>query len=299
MAKYKEETIEDVLSEMEGFIDERANKNGDRDGHDSSIEAGEESRNANEDKDASRDEREEDKDTSKKGTKKGKNKGLVVEKNGIKFTLETDKEVQDYIANEKKEKTALEHKIAKGTSREEVLLIEKAKEGDAGAVKALLEKFGVTQEDIESAEKTEVEVLTDEQQEVEDWANEVLKDEKGAEKFRESISLLPEEFANQIMNDAGMAKIFKGQVDSGVAELAIVEAAKQSAMKGSNFAEEYVKAGQRIHNDKQEEKSNNKKEGNDTDRIPGVGEDSLGREVDDIDENISDEDFRAKYLNEM
>ena len=135
-----------------------------------------------------------------------------------------------------------------GITTEDLQILAELKSGNKDAAGALLKMTGIDPYDLASDETktfspsekfapaTEVEIV----------AQEILSQPELAEKVKQTVSVVPQDFTQKVSSDPNLLRAFANHVQTGLAEQIVPEAMKRQMMYGGNFFDHYTEIGEAL-----------------------------------------------------
>jgi len=178
---------------------------------------------------------------------------IEVEVSGHKVTINSKEEMLAYIKagassfSKEPEKFTEEKTIISqaGLSADDLKLIAEAKAGSKEAIALIAKRAGVDILDVENemAESYKQQKEYYQPSEVDQVADEILKDEVHASEFRRISGTLPQDFMQEITSNARDLKAFSNHIKNGIAQKVIPLAINSQIVNGGTFLENYNKVG--------------------------------------------------------
>ncbi len=136
-----------------------------------------------------------------------------------------------------------------GLTTEELQVLAELKNGNKEAATALLKAYGVDPYELQTEETPTGFQPSDKfapASEVELVAQEILSQPELAEKVKQTVSAVPQDFTQKVSSDPNLLRAFADHVRTGIAEQIIPEAMKRQMMYGGNFFDHYTEVGEAL-----------------------------------------------------
>lgn len=144
-----------------------------------------------------------------------------------------------------------------GITMDKLQALVEIENGSKEALNQLAQKANIDllEVDPESKYQPKQEFAPLETTEVDMVANEIQQDPTTAEAFRGMMDYVPDSFKTTLSKDANTLRLFGEDVKSGVAKQLMPEAVKIHALRGGDFVQSYIEAGNIVFGKEQEQQT--------------------------------------------
>jgi hypothetical protein len=133
-----------------------------------------------------------------------------------------------------------------GLTTEELQILAELKNGNKEAAGALLKAYGVDPYELTEDTTFKPSGQFAPASEVEMVAQEILSQPELAEKVKQTVSVVPQDFSQKVSSDPNLLRAFADHVRTGLAEQIIPEAMKRQMIYGGNFFDHYTEVGEAL-----------------------------------------------------